>query len=47
VDTNVFNSGLIKMLLLKELKKATTDWDAFLAALEYQPNVFHTPQSKR
>jgi hypothetical protein len=47
VDTSVFHSGLIKMLVLEELKKTNTDWDAFLVASGFQPDVVHTPQSKR
>jgi hypothetical protein len=47
VDTSVFHSGLIKMLVLEELKKTNTDWDAFLVASGFQPDVAHTPQSKR
>jgi len=47
VDTNVLHSVMIGMLVLEELKKTNIDWDAFLAASGFQPNVFHTPQSKR
>jgi hypothetical protein len=47
VDTSVFHSGLIKMLVLEELKKTNTDWDAFLVASGFQVDVVHTPQSKR
>jgi hypothetical protein len=47
VDTNVFHSGLIKMIVLEELKKTNTDWDVFLVASSFQPNISHTPQSKR
>jgi hypothetical protein len=44
VDTSVFHSGLIKMLVLEELKKTNTDWEVFLAASGFQPDVAHTPQ---
>jgi hypothetical protein len=47
VDTSVFHSGLIKMLVLEELKKTKIDWDVFLAASGFQPDVAHTPHSKR
>jgi hypothetical protein len=47
VDTNVFHSGLIKMLVLEELKKTNTDWEIFLVASGFQPDIAHTPQSKR
>jgi hypothetical protein len=32
VDTSVFHSGLIKMLVMEELKKTNTDWENFLVA---------------
>jgi hypothetical protein len=44
VDTSVFDYGLIKMLVLEELKKTNIDWDVLLVALGFQPNVAHTPQ---
>ena len=47
VDTNVFHYGLIKMLVLEDLKKTNTDWDAFLDTSGFQQYVSHTPQSKR
>jgi hypothetical protein len=47
VDTIVFHSGLIKILVLEELKKTNIDWEIFLAALGFHTNVSHTPQSKR
>jgi hypothetical protein len=47
VDTSVFHSGLIKMLVLEELKKTNTDWETFLAASYFQLDIAPTPQSKR
>jgi hypothetical protein len=44
VDTNVFHYGLIKILVLEELKKTNTYWEVFLAASGFQPNVSHTPR---
>jgi hypothetical protein len=35
------------MLLLEELKKTNSDWDAFLVASGFQPYVVNTPQTKR
>jgi hypothetical protein len=32
VDINVFHYGMINMLVLEELKKTNSDWDAFLVA---------------
>jgi hypothetical protein len=46
VDTSVFHSGLIKMLVLEELKKTNTLWEVFLASLGFRPDISHTPQSK-
>jgi len=46
VDTSVFHSCLIKMLVLEELKKTNIDWDVFLDASGFQPDVSHTPQPK-
>jgi hypothetical protein len=42
VDTSVFHSGLIKILLLEELKKTNTDWEVFLVASGFHPDVAHT-----
>jgi hypothetical protein len=46
VDTSVFHSGLIKMLVIEELRKKNTDWETFLTASHFQLNVSPTPQSK-
>jgi hypothetical protein len=46
VDTSVFHSGLIKMLVMEELKKKNIDWDQFIASAHLQLNVAPTPQSK-
>jgi hypothetical protein len=47
VDTNCFHSGLIKMLVLEELKNTNTDWETFLVTSGFQPDIAHTPQYKR
>jgi hypothetical protein len=47
VDTNVFHSSMIKMLVLEELKKINSDRDDFLVASGFQPDVVNTPQTKR
>jgi hypothetical protein len=47
VDTNVFHSGLIKMLVMEELRKANTDWETLLTSSQFQLDVSPTPQSKR
>jgi hypothetical protein len=46
VDTSVFHSGLIKMLVMEELKKKNIDWEKFIASAHLQLNVSPTPQSK-
>ena len=47
MDTGVFHSGLIKMLVLEELKKTNINCEIFLVASSFQPDISHTPQSKR
>jgi hypothetical protein len=47
VDTSAFHSGLIKMLVLEELKKTNIYWDDFLDASGFQLDVAHIPESKR
>jgi len=46
VDTSVFHSGLIKMLVMEELRKKNMDWEAFITSSHFQLNVSPTPQSK-
>jgi hypothetical protein len=47
VHTSVFHLGLIKMIVLEQLKKTNTDSEVFLAASCFHPDIAHTPQSKR
>jgi hypothetical protein len=46
VDTSVFHSGLIKILLMEELKKKNIDLENFITSSHFQLNVSPTPQSK-
>jgi hypothetical protein len=46
VDTSVFHSGLIKMLVMEELRKTNTHWEKFLTSSQFQLNITPTPQSK-
>ena len=46
VDTSVFHSGLIRMLVMEELKKINIAWEQFIASINLQLNVAPTPQSK-
>ena len=47
LETNVFHSGLIKMLVMEELRKTNTNWETFLTSSQFQLDVSPTPQSKR
>jgi hypothetical protein len=47
VDTSVFHSGLIKMLVMEYLKKTNTDLEIFLNTLHFQLDITPTPRSKR
>jgi hypothetical protein len=47
VDTNAFQSCLINMLLMEELRKTNTDWETFLTSSQFHLDVSPTPQSKR
>jgi len=46
LDTSNFHFGLIKMLMLEELKNTNSDWDAFLVTLGFHSDVFNTPKIK-
>ena len=46
VDASVFNSGLIKILVMEELKKKNIEWDQFISSSRFQLNVAPTPRSK-
>jgi hypothetical protein len=46
VDTGVFHSGLIRMLVKEELNKIIIAWEKFIASAHLQLNVAPTPQSK-
>jgi hypothetical protein len=44
--TSVFHSGLIKMLVMEELRNKNTNWETFLTSSHFQLDVSPTPQSK-
>jgi hypothetical protein len=46
METSVFYSWLIKMLVMEELKKKNIDWDQFIAFAHLKLNVSPTPKSK-
>jgi hypothetical protein len=43
VDTSVFHSGLIKILVMEELRKKNKDWETFNTSSHFQLNVSPTP----
>jgi hypothetical protein len=46
VDASFFHSGMIRMLVMEELKKINISWEKFIAYANMQLNVAPTPQSK-
>jgi hypothetical protein len=44
VDTSLFHSGLIRMLVMKELKKRNIPWEQFIVSAHMQLNISSTPQ---
>jgi hypothetical protein len=46
VDTSVFHSGLIRMLVMDELKKITLYWEQFIVSANMQLDMASTPQSR-
>jgi hypothetical protein len=45
VDTSVFHSGLIRMLVMEELKKRKIPWEQFIIFAHMQLDIASTPQS--
>jgi hypothetical protein len=43
VETSVFHFGLIKMLVMEELRKTNTNWETFLTSSQFQLKVSPTP----
>jgi CRISPR/Cas system-associated endoribonuclease Cas2 len=46
VDTSVFNSRLIKMLVMEELSKIKMEWEEFITSSNFQISISPTPQYK-
>jgi hypothetical protein len=46
VDTSFFHSGLIRMLLMEELKKRNIPWEEFIVSAHMQLDIASTPQSR-
>jgi hypothetical protein len=47
VDTNIFHSGLIRMLVSEELGKKDISWDHFVIASHFKLDIATTPQSQK
>jgi hypothetical protein len=46
VEISVFHSGLIRILVMEELKKKNIAWEKFISSAHLQLNVAPTPQYK-
>lgn len=46
VETSVFHSGLIRMLVMEELKKRNISWEQFIVSTNMQLDIASTPQSR-
>jgi hypothetical protein len=46
LDTSVFHSGLIRMLVMEELKKINLSWEQFIVSANLQLDIASTPQSR-
>jgi hypothetical protein len=44
MDTSVFYSGLIMMLVMEELKKRNISWEQFIVSANMQLDIASTPQ---
>jgi hypothetical protein len=46
VDTSVFHYGLIRMLIMEELRKRNITWEKFIVSTHMKLDIESTPQSK-
>jgi hypothetical protein len=46
VDTSIFHSGLIRMLVMEELRKRNIPWEQFIVFSHMKLDIASTPQSK-
>jgi hypothetical protein len=46
VDTSFFHSGLIRMLVMEELKKRNISWEQFIVFANMKLDIASTPQSR-
>jgi len=47
VDTSVFHCGLIRMIVMEELKKRKISWENFTVSAHMQLDIASTPQSRK
>jgi hypothetical protein len=47
IEHSLFHFGLIKLLVLEELKKTNTEWDSFLSSIGFGPEFHGTPKTKK
>jgi hypothetical protein len=45
VDTSIFHSGLIRMLVVEELRKKNISWEHFITFAHMKLDIAATPQS--
>jgi hypothetical protein len=45
VDTSVFHSGLVRMLVMEELRKRKISWEQFIVSAHMKLDTTSTPQS--
>ena len=46
VDTSIFHSGLIRMLVVEELRKKNISWEHFIIVAHMKLDIATTPQSQ-
>jgi hypothetical protein len=46
MDTRVFHSGLIRMLVMEELKKRKIPWEKFIVSSHMKLDITSSPQSR-
>jgi hypothetical protein len=46
VDTSVFHSSVIKMMVMDELRNKNMNWEEFITSSHFHLNISPTPQSK-
>jgi hypothetical protein len=47
IEQNIFHFGLIKLLVLEELRKKSGEWDSFMSTIGFSLEATSSPPSKR